>query len=998
MTSPFPAEAIRELVSSRIRAAIGEMTTAEREQTSRDALLPPLLALTAAAVSDGDSIAEQIADAATSVALAVVEEEPTLRMSVLLASVQLLLEQGDFARVGSLLARAKAVAAQLESMRPFVGHFACALLESVSKDDGKRRAAALLRRVLGLEPGAPQERAQRRNPTQIGDVLVAACLKEFLDRGESGQIDLASRYSLGTNNALAFACASALAGYVRASGHYSLRDAVVGAVPGFGAPPFDAMLDRLPERLFPAQLLAVHDGLFRSRNAVIAVPTGTGKTLMAALRIAQSFAIAESSRVVYIAPYKLLARQVEVQLQDCLGALGRSVRDLGGDFDADVEQPIGPGALPDVGILTPERLDGLMRLANSEVRGATEAAAFLDGVKLVVVDEAHIVGSDSRGVRSELTIARLRQRNPDAALVALTGATTEVTQLADWMRALTVGAGGRRATGAIELLWREDGRLVYRRDTEPVSVATIPRQASQLHSAALLARRCATDLRPVLILETQRAWAEQVATSCAEGDPSAGERFILNLAADERARIHSVASSADATLGQGSRLGMLLRSGIAYHHAGLPTELLRAIEGLASARLLRIVATTTTVAEGSDLPFRVVIIPHLTFPSRQPIDAGLYRNITGRAGRPGVSHEGIVIVLASSAPTLRRYVERQLWNQDPAMRGQMPVVQRAGRTLHELRRYRDLESQVLAWLGDEGAYGDNQATRLASATFSWVTAGDDEARGRMVGTVAEVLQQLETRGFAEAGSPLSLTDAGRRARLSGLSPASCTRLRPLVESLDFSAIGIDDGVSTLAEETASAIAGLVCQSEEVLSRGLWFGRAMKQDPAVLRELEDGTRDWPVSDDVFQADQRLLAMWISGAQLSVIGAAAPTFERGAFSSGEPTERAEDAQSLFTDIAPTAAWVWSGIVALAGRSGTVPYWIRRAIEFGVPTETATQLVRRVHTSRHAALLVSRLLPPVWEDAATRVRELENDRVLSLGVTQADAERLARWRSSN
>ena len=112
-----------------------------------------------------------------------------------------------------------------------------------------------------------------------------------------------------------------------------------------------------------------------------------------------------------------------------------------------------------------------------------------------------------------------------------------------------------------------------------------------------------------------------------------------------------------------------MESGVAFHHAGVPTHVLQQVESLAQRRLLRIVCATTTVAEGADLPFRVVVIPHLNFPGpSRRLDRDLYQNIIGRAGRANVSVEGLVFILDSDARTLTNVVRSSLWRNTTADR------------------------------------------------------------------------------------------------------------------------------------------------------------------------------------------------------------------------------------------------------------------------------------------------------------------------------------------
>jgi hypothetical protein len=103
----------------------------------------------------------------------------------------------------------------------------------------------------------------------------------------------------------------------------------------------------------------------------------------------------------------------------------------------------------------------------------------------------------------------------------------------------------------------------------------------------------------------------------------------------------------------------LIRYRVAYHHAGLPPRVREALEEAISAEHIKYVIATTTLAEGVNFPFSVVIVQSLSVPdpsfeTGKPMSYRLFTprkfwNIAGRAGRPGFDHEGQVILFE---PTL----------------------------------------------------------------------------------------------------------------------------------------------------------------------------------------------------------------------------------------------------------------------------------------------------------------------------------------------------------
>lgn len=80
------------------------------------------------------------------------------------------------------------------------------------------------------------------------------------------------------------------------------------------------------------------------------------------------------------------------------------------------------------------------------------------------------------------------------------------------------------------------------------------------------------------------------------------------------------------------------------------------------------------------------------------------------------------------------------------------------------------------------------------------------------------------------------------------------------------------------------------------------------------------------------------------------------------------------------------------ALLGTDGEVlPGWIRQAVELGVPSETAAQLVVRTGVSRDGAVRVARLVGPQWSAARSQLDDLVGVDPHEIGLTQADGDRL-------
>ncbi|AOZ72634.1 hypothetical protein BK816_04420 [Boudabousia tangfeifanii] len=95
-------------------------------------------------------------------------------------------------------------------------------------------------------------------------------------------------------------------------------------------------------------------------------------------------------------------------------------------------------------------------------------------------------------------------------------------------------------------------------------------------------------------------------------------------------------------------------NGYAAHHAGMLPMMKELIEDLFKSSLLKVVFATETLALGINMPARTVVIESLKKWDGQEhvmLSAGQYTQLTGRAGRRGIDHQGHAVVLARQEAT-----------------------------------------------------------------------------------------------------------------------------------------------------------------------------------------------------------------------------------------------------------------------------------------------------------------------------------------------------------
>ncbi|TJW03262.1 MAG: DEAD/DEAH box helicase [Mesorhizobium sp.] len=388
----------------------------------------------------------------------------------------------------------------------------------------------------------------------------------------------------------------------------------------------------MPVELWPAQATALKDGLLDRavQSFGFAAPTGTGKTALTRLLIADALASDPARKVLYICPSRALVHQVAADLYQALQGIGLSVVEAGAHLIDHERIPLSSEA--EVLVFTPERADMLLRVDQE----------FLDKVCLVIVDEAHHIEQGSRGVLLEFYLWRLRKLIPsDARIVQLSAVAPNIAELTDWLSPekssrsvmldwrtsrLRVGILERGSRGAALLSFGEGTPYQLLPD------GALPSNAKE--GIATLANRLSKS-GIVLVLCVSPGSAETVARLVSS------QRSTIQPTDDE------VSERLDAwterELYAESELRDHYKKRVVFHHAQLPPRVRAGIEDAIREKKVDVICATTTLAEGVNFPFSTVLVESLVGTTFEISPRSLW-NIAGRAGRFGVDTEGHCII------------------------------------------------------------------------------------------------------------------------------------------------------------------------------------------------------------------------------------------------------------------------------------------------------------------------------------------------------------------
>ncbi len=478
------------------------------------------------------------------------------------------------------------------------------------------------------------------------------------------------------------------------------------------------------------------------KNALVAIPTASGKSLVAYLAILHRW-LATGKKSLYIVPLRALASEKHEELQQ-FRSLGLTVGIATGDLD---ERDPRLGRF-DVIVCTSEKADALLRHRN--------AGSWIDDIGCIVADEAHLLNDPGRGPTLEVILTRFRAILPQAQIVALSATIQNAKQVAKWLDAALVTSEWRPTklhTGTyfgdnLEFLGQGPRRLPAGGD--PV--------ASLCEETIQAGGQC-------LVFVSTRKSAETAAQRLA-----GPVRALLSPEHLEKLREACAVLEDEEASATGRKLRKFAEAGVAFHTAGLDSKQRRFLEQSFRSGLIKVLCATPTLAAGVNTPARRVIIRDLTRfemgEGSRPLPVMEIKQMMGRAGRPRFDPYGEAVLLVKT-------LEQKEQVEESYLRGEVEPV------ASKLAAEGALRTHVLATIA--GGYADSEETlhRFFAKTFWATEVSDWIVRDR----VEDVLAFLVENDFvAPRGKALAATAFGKRASDLYIDPLSALRLREALES------------------------------------------------------------------------------------------------------------------------------------------------------------------------------------------------------------------------
>ncbi|MDV0445215.1 hypothetical protein MmiAt1_07720 [Methanimicrococcus sp. At1] len=391
-------------------------------------------------------------------------------------------------------------------------------------------------------------------------------------------------------------------------------------------------------QLYPPQSKAISAGLLDGKNILISIPTASGKTLLAELAMLKS--LEDHGKCLYVVPLRALASEKFRRFSE--------FRDLGfrtgistGDLD-ERDENLGDH---DIIVATSEKVDSLIR----------NGTHWLNQISVVVLDEVHLLDSPGRGPTLEIVITKLRKLNPKMQIVALSATIHNSKEVADWLKAECV-VSDWRPTKLYEGVYFDgvfEGEVVH---TKEKTMKEIELVGKGKDAGVSLAADTIRDGGQCLVFTNSRKNAAGFAKK-------AGPVIQSYLTVSEQAELLDLASAVTdrSDTDAAKVLASCIRTGVAFHHAGLSSDQRELVEKSFLAGKIKLIASTPTLAAGLNLPARRVIIAawrrYDANDGMQPIPVMEYKQMAGRAGRPHLDPFGESVLIASKEEDVERLTE-----------------------------------------------------------------------------------------------------------------------------------------------------------------------------------------------------------------------------------------------------------------------------------------------------------------------------------------------------
>jgi len=397
-------------------------------------------------------------------------------------------------------------------------------------------------------------------------------------------------------------------------------------------------LNRIQSRVYECAYHSNH-------NMLICAPTGAGKTNIAMMTILHEIGehIGEDGvirldefKIVYVAPMKALAAEMTENFGRKLLPLNVKVRELTGDMQLTKKEIQETQII----VTTPEKWDVITRKSNDN------SLALL--VKLLIIDEVHLLHEERGSVIESLVARTLRQVEQTQSMIRIVGLSATLPNYRDVAQFLRVDA--------------ENGLFYFDGSYRPVPMSQEfvgAKSNAELDSRENMNEICYDKMvrslkqkHQVMVFVHSRKDTVMTAKKMIELAKLKSVHNTLFRTAPHKQDDDYLYLRKQFSESKNRELGLLFQDGIGFHNAGMLRSDRNLVERAFRLGFLRVLVCTATLAWGVNLPAHTVIIKgtQVYAPEKGSfVDLGVLdiMQIFGRAGRPQYDTSGEAILITT---------------------------------------------------------------------------------------------------------------------------------------------------------------------------------------------------------------------------------------------------------------------------------------------------------------------------------------------------------------
>lgn len=396
--------------------------------------------------------------------------------------------------------------------------------------------------------------------------------------------------------------------------------------------------------LWPSQVDTLPLALDDNDGVVVNLRTSGGKTRVAEIAILKTLIGNPFSKILYLAPFRSLAFEIEQSLHDVFNPLGFTVSHLYGGATVNVSDTE-LIALSNIIVATPEKAKALIRCDS----GIT------NNIKLIVVDEGHLLGATERNVRNELFLTHIKEyasRN-NIRILLLSAVLPNVTELAQWIGgnpSLVAKSNWKPSTERFgHLLWNGTNvRLQWEGEIKSFNPSFVQQTPLGFGTRKSLFPKNKNEAIAATAVRLANAGPVMIFSARAKSIPNLAEAVLLSLGEYPpdypwpQREWNTFKNICKEELEEDSYILKSAQKGVICHSNRLPALVRISIERLMRSYPPKVIIASSTLGQGVNIGISTVIVatPYI---DQNAISKRDFWNICGRAGRAFSDAEGKIL-------------------------------------------------------------------------------------------------------------------------------------------------------------------------------------------------------------------------------------------------------------------------------------------------------------------------------------------------------------------